>query len=955
MRLKNPLRNSRLISASLLILLFAAPAFSQVDYSREIRPLLAKRCYSCHGPGEQESGLRVDNETSVKSELESGEHAIIAGQPDESELIARVTSDDEFTRMPPEGKPLTEQEVQLLKQWISEGAKWESHWAFKEVQHPEPPSVKQQEWVESPIDAFVLKGLEKRGLSPNSRATKQQLIRRATFNLTGLPPTQTEVEAFLNDESPNAFEKVVDRLLESPRYGEHWARHWLDVVRFAETNSFERDYPKPHAWRYRDYVIRSFNDDKPYDQFVREQLAGDELDEVTPDSIIATGYYRLGIWDDEPADRLLAVYDNLDDLVSTTGQAFLAMTINCARCHDHKIDPITQADYYSLASFFNGIKPMVRGGGPNIERAIFASEEARQEYDRKVQELNQQRNAAQAKVRAFEDEFRKKYENISLAEVQQPDLANLKYRFYRDSFEKLPEFDNLKAETVESLDPPYFDIRPATREYFFGFVFEGELIVPQDGNYTFWLDSDDGSRLIVDDKELIVHDGIHGTGKPHQKPIDLKQGRVPVRLEYFQGKFGKGLAVRWSGPGFRDRYLSATTADNALLSELNSRPLPELMRISGRNVLGPKRFKQYNDLKKEMNQLFGKQIPADYALAVTAVPDPPEMHIMNRGNPRLVGDKVTPTFPVLLTSQKPQIKKTPYQTSGRRRALAEWITSPDNKMTARVMVNRIWQHQFGRGIVRSPNNFGLLGSVPTHPDLLDWLASDFMDHGWAIKRIQKLILMSNTWQQSSAPNPASYEVDPTNDFFWKYDMRRLSAEEIRDSLFAATGEINFKMFGPGIYPKIPAAILAGQSQPGKGWGNSSPEERARRSVYIHVKRSLITPFLAEFDFCETDSSCADRFSTVQPTQALGMLNSEFVQERALQFAERLQHDHPNDLDAQIRQSIWLACQRSATDSDLERGRALVNSLKTEHGLNDEQALDLYALMILNLNELMYLD
>ena len=955
MRLKNPLRNSRLISASLLILLCAPPAFSQVDYSREIRPLLAKRCYSCHGPGEQESGLRVDNETSVKSELESGEHAIIAGQPDESELIARVTSDDEFTRMPPEGKPLTEQEVQLLKQWISEGAQWESHWAFKEVQHPEPPSVKQQDWIKTPVDAFVLNRLEKNKLSPNPHATKQQLIRRATYNLTGLPPTQFEVEAFLSDDSPNAFEKVVDRLLESPRYGEHWARHWLDVVRFAETNSFERDDPKPHAWRYRDYVIRSFNDDKPYDQFVREQLAGDELDEVTPDSIIATGYYRLGIWDDEPADRLLAVYDNLDDLVSTTGQAFLAMTINCARCHDHKIDPITQADYYSLASFFNGIKPMVRGGGPNIERAIFASEEARQEYERKVQELNQQRNAAQAKVRAFEDEFRKKYEKISLAEVQQPDLANLKYRFYRDSFEKLPEFDNLKAETEESLDPPYFDIRPATRENFFGFVFEGELIVPQDGNYTFWLDSDDGARLLIDGKELIVHDGIHGTGKPHQKPIDLKQGRVPVRLEYFQGKFGKGLAVRWSGPGFRDRYLSATTADNVLLSELNSRPLPELMRISGRNVLGPKRFKQYNDLKKEMNQLFGKQIPADYALAVTAVPDPPEMHIMNRGNPRLVGDKVTPTFPVLLTSKKPEIKKTSSNTSGRRKALAEWITSTDNKMTARVMVNRIWQHQFGRGIVRSPNNFGLLGSVPTHPDLLDWLASDFMDHGWTIKRIQKLILMSNTWQQSSAPNPTSYEVDPTNDLFWKYDMRRLSAEEIRDSLFAATGEINFKMFGPGIYPKIPAAILAGQSQPGKGWGNSSPEERARRSVYIHVKRSLITPFLAEFDFCETDSSCADRFSTVQPTQALGMLNSEFVQERALQFAERLQHDHPNDLDAQIRQSIWLACQRSATEDDLERGRVLIHSLKTEHGLNDEQALDLYALMILNLNELMYLD
>ncbi|MDC0261926.1 DUF1549 domain-containing protein [Planctomycetaceae bacterium] len=955
MRFKYLLNHSRLITTSLLVLLFVSPALAQVDYSREIRPLLAKRCYSCHGPGEQESGLRVDTEASIKSELESGEHAIISGKPAGSELIARITSDDEFTRMPPEGKPLTDQEVKLLEQWISEGAHWESHWAFKDVARPEPPSVKQQDWIKTPIDAFVLDRLEQNNLSPNPQATKLQLIRRATYNLTGLPPSQSEVEAFLNDESSNAFEKVVDRLLDSPRYGEHWARHWLDIVRYAETNSFERDSLKPHAWRYRDYVIRSFNDDKPYYQFVREQLAGDEIDEVTPDSIIATGYYRLGIWDDEPADRLLAVYDNLDDLVSTTGQAFLALTINCARCHDHKIDPITQADYYSMASFFNGINPMARGGGPNIERAIFENEAARQEYENKVQELNEQRNAVQAKVRAIEDEFREKYKQISLAEVQQPDLANLKYRFYRDTFKTLPDFDNLKAETEESLDPPYFDIRPATREDFFGFVFEGELIVPEDGKYTFWLDSDDGARLLIDGKKLIEYDGIHGVGKPHQKPLELKAGRVAIRLEYFQGQHGKGLAVRWSGPKFRDRYLSATTADNVLLSELSSRPLPELMRISGRKVLGPKRFKHYNDLKKEMNQLFGKKIPSDYALAVTEVSEPPEMHIMNRGNPRLVGDKVTPSFPVLLTSIKPYIEKTSSNTSGRRRALADWMTSPDNKMTARVIVNRIWQHQFGRGIVRSSNNFGLLGSAPTHPKLLDWLASDFMDHGWTIKRVQKMILMSNTWQQSSTPNPDAYAIDPTNDQFWKHDMRRLNAEEIRDSLYAATGELNVKMYGPGIYPIIPAAILAGQSQPGSGWGDSSPEERARRSVYIHIKRSLITPFLAEFDFCETDSSCADRFSTVQPTQALGMLNSEFVHERALVLADRLQRDHPDNLDAQIRHSIWLACQRPATEGDLERGRKLVKSLKSEHGLNDEQALDLYSLMIVNLNEFMYLD
>jgi len=943
-----------LLALTVLLTVLSGDSRAQVDYSRDIRPILAKKCYACHGPGKQEAGLRLDDATVIKSELDSGERAVVAGKPGVSELIARVTADDEFTRMPPEGKPLSDAEIKLLKQWIQEGAAWETHWAFQDVKRPDVPDVANPEWIKTPVDAFILKRLEANGLSPNPKADRLQLLRRATYNLTGLPPTRAEIESFLNDNSPNAFEKVIDRLLESDRYGEHWARYWLDVVRFAETNSFERDSLKPHAWRYRDYVIRSLNADKPYHQFVLEQLAGDELEAPTSDSIIATGYYRLGIWDDEPADRLLATYEGLDDLVTTTGQAFLGLTINCARCHDHKIDPITQTDYYSMVSFFRGVTPMAKGG-PNVERAIFESEQAKQEYEQAVQTLNEQRNEVQAQVRAIEEEFKQKFAEVSLADIQQPDLANLEYRFYRDTFEKLPDFDNLKPESTAKLDPPYFDIRPATRDDSFGFVFTGELIVPQEGQYVFWLDSDDGARLIVDGKELIAYDGIHTLGKPNQQRIELKQGRAPVRLEYFQKDGGKGLAVRWSGPGFSDRYLSAANEHNVLISDLKSRPLPELMKSVGRRVLGPEKFKQYNDLNKQLRELFNRKISSDYALCVTGVPAPEETFILSRGNPRVPGDPVGPAFPSVLTSDKPQIEPAPSNTSGRRLALAKWIASPENKLTARVIVNRIWQHQFGRGIVRSPNNFGLLGDAPTHPELLDWLASDFMEHGWTMKRMHKLIMMSDAWQQSSAPNPKSYEVDPQNNLFWKFDMRRLSAEEIRDSLFAVTGEINDKMYGPGFYPNIPAEVLAGQSRPGDGWGKSSDQERARRAVYIHVKRSLITPLLADFDFCETDGSCADRFSTVQPTQALAMLNSEFLSERAIKFADRLRKEFPGDLDKQIDLSMWLACQRPATESDLQRGRSLIDSLKTEHGLSDEQALDLYALMVLNLNEFMYLD
>ncbi|HSG72396.1 MAG TPA: DUF1553 domain-containing protein [Planctomycetaceae bacterium] len=946
-------------SLACLLLLFGlfgeASAQDGVDFSREIRPVLAKRCFPCHGPSTQEAGLRLDRQESLLAKLESGSHAIVAGKPEESELIARISSEDEFSRMPPEGKPLSEREISLFQQWIKAGAEWETHWSFQPVSRPEIPQVENTEWVKTPIDAFILKRLESAGLEPNPRVGKVQLLRRVYYSLTGLPPARAEIEDFLANESPQAFEHVVDRLLASPQYGEKWARHWLDVVRFAETNSFERDSLKPHAWRFRDYVIRSFNEDKPYDQFVREQLAGDEIADPTPDSIIATGYYRLGLWDDEPADRLLAKYDALDDLVTTTGQAFLAMTINCARCHDHKIDPIEQADYYSMVSFFQGITPMDKGG-PNIERAIFENEQAKRDYDQAVEQLNQKRNRVQAEVRELEDEFKQKFKSLSLDQIQQPDLADLEYRFYRDTFEKLPNFDELKPETVAKLDPPYFDLRPATRGDAFGFVFLGSLIVPADGEYTFWLDSDDGSRLTVNGVELIDHDGIHRIGKPVQKTVALKQGRVPIRLDYFQGKSDKGLGVRWSGPGFQDRYLSAATEENVLISDLKSKPLPELIRSTGRTVLGERKFNIYNDKKQELGRLFGKKIPADYALCVTETPNPPETFLLQRGNPRLQGDPVEPSFPAVLTSVKAEIEPPPSgsNTSGRRLALANWITSPENKLTARVIVNRIWQHHFGRGIVQSSNNFGLLGTPPTHPELLDWLASDLMDHGWKLKRLHKMIVMSAVWQQSSAPNDASYEQDPGNELFWKHDMQRLSAEEIRDSLFAVTGELNLKMYGPGVYPTIPEEILAGQSRPGDGWGNSSPEEQARRAIYIHVKRSLITPLLSDFDFCDTDSSCAERFSTVQPTQALAMLNGDFLQERAVKLADRLRAEG-DDLEEQVRLSIWYAVQRQPTENDLERGLSLVTKLKSEHQLPEDQALNLYCLMVLNLNEFLYLD
>ena len=927
---------------------------AKVDFAREVQPILAKRCFSCHGPDKAEGGLRLNKSESALAELESGAHAIVPGNIEQSVLLERITSTDESDRMPPEGKPLSAEQIDVLKRWIAEGAKWEEFWAFRAPLAQQPPQVKNPNWVTNPIDAFILDKLEQRGLSPAPPADPAALIRRAYYDLTGLPPTAAEVEAFVQNPSHKAYEDVVDRLLKSPQYGERWARHWLDVVRYADTNSFERDGNKPHSWRYRDYVIRAFNEDKPYDQFIKEQLAGDELPEVTNDSIIATGYYRLGLWDDEPADRLLAKFDGLDDLVSTTGQVFLGLTVNCARCHDHKIDPIPQKDYYSMVAFFHGITPNGTGG-PNVERQIFPDAESQRKYDEQVKSLEMRRNQTQAALTTIESEFQTLFEKSAAgadSKVVGTDIDDLEYRFYRDSWDSLPDFDNLKAETVAKLPNGRFDLKPATRENEFGFVFTGFLKVPADGDYRFTLDSDDGSRLIIDGKRVVEYDGIHGEGSPKHATVRLAQGRIPVRLEYFQRFNGWGLTVAWSGPGFESRLLSAAP------KKATAKNLAEQIQATGEKLLGREKFDTYNRLAGELDRLKKERVPAEYAMCVTEVgPQAPETFLLFRGNPALPRAKVEPGFLEILGGGKATIPSPApgSRTSGRRLALANWIASPDNRMTSRVMVNRLWQHHFGRGIVRSPNNFGQLGDLPTHPELLDWLAHEFIRQGWKMKSFHKLIMLSSTYRMASRAEKAALEKDPGNDLFSRFDMRRLGAEEIRDSIYAVNGRLNLKMFGPGFYPDISAEVLAGQSSPGSGWGKSTPEEQARRSIYIHVKRSLITPLLADFDFADTDGSCAARFATTQPTQALGMLNGQFIHQQAAELAERVKREAGDQPNHQVRMALRLVTSREPDAAQVERGLNLLKTLREKHKLDPDQALKHYCLIAYNLNEFVYLD
>lgn len=776
-----------------------------VDFTRQIQPVLAKHCYSCHGPDQAEGGLRFSDGESALAEAESGEFAIVPGDVEASQLIHRITSDDEFERMPPEGDPISDDDIELLKAWIQSGAAWKQHWAFYPSKNAQPPEIAGEKTSTHPIDAFVISSLQAANLQPNPPADRATLIRRAHYDLIGLPPTADEVSAFVADQRPEAYTELIDRLLASEHYGERWGRHWLDLVRYAETNSFERDGVKPNAWKYRDYVIRSFNDDKPYNQFVREQLAGDELDEVTTETLTATGFYRLGIWDDEPADPLQAKYDELDDIITTMGQAFLGLTINCARCHDHKIDPIPQTDYYSLVAFLSDLTPYGTRGN-------------------------------------------------------------------KESFNQV------------DVSPP-------------------KLVATYAAN--------DAQRADLEKQiHAIEQSGIAKMSAPDQRATE--------------------------GPK-RDRK---AVLDEKLKSNLTA-----------------DKWKELKSLQAELRQVVmqGQKLPArEMVLGVAKTQtEPQKTHVMFRGNPHSPAQEVTPSFPTIFGAPDPELKNTD-SPSGRRRIFADWVASDDNMLTSRVMANRLWQFHFGRGIIRSSNNFGQLGTPPTHPELLDWLSKNLVSNGWRLKAMHRLIMTSQTYQMSSATNENAVLRDPANDLFWKFDPRRLSAEEVRDSILAVNRSLNTKAYGPSVYPTMSEEVLAGQSRPGAGWGNSTPEERRRRSVYIHVKRSLLTPLLAAFDLPEPDRTCEARFATLQPGQALSMLNSSFIHEQAAKLAESI---GASDLDNSqiVRRSIQSVLSRDASDAEVREGTELIVDLETNHGLERERAVQLYCLTVMNWNEFLFVD
>ncbi|MFN0051415.1 MAG: DUF1549 and DUF1553 domain-containing protein [Planctomycetales bacterium] len=732
------------------------------------------------------------------------------------------------------------------------------HWAFRPILRPVPPDFQGAAApVANPIDAFVLQKLQTHGLSLAEPADDRTWLRRVTFDLTGLPPTPEQVAEFLADPSNESRERVVDRLLADPNYGQKWGRQWLDVVRYADTNGYERDGNKPSVWRYRDWVIESLNADKPFDRFLTEQLAGDELPDADAQTMIATTFLRLGTWDDEPAEERVDRYDQLDDVVGTVSATFLGLTLRCARCHNHKFEPLSQIDYTRMLAVFEPLKR------PQTGRA---------EFDLPVgtpEQVARERSA----VARQETTLKALEEQLSLLDEQ------VRQRLLRSSDSGLSP-EALAAHAA-----------PAAQRT-------------------------DAQKKLVADTQTQFDEAL-------RKSRSADESR---QREGFQGAIA---AIKAGAPT----------------------PLP-------RGYLWEE------------------------------APDPsPLTQVFRRGNPATTAGGVGPGLPVVLCrgpADLPVRGRSPEsRTSHRREALAAWMTSPDNPLVARVIVNRLWQGHFGNGLVNTENDFGVMGSPPTHPELLDWLAAELRSPqfgagaapsgergtdsagAWSLKRMHRLIVLSRTYTQSSGQRDVARRVDVDNALLWRFPFRRLDAEALRDAVLAVSGQLNPQMGGPGVYPKIAREVLEGQSRPGDGWGAYDETQAARRAIYIFVKRSLLVPEMELLDFADTTTSCEQRPVSTIPTQALTLLNGDFLNRQAQLLADRLLREAGADPAAQVERGYRLSLSRPPTAEErraalafLERQTALLKqegnaSLSASEA--SRRSLAAFCLVLFNLNEFAYAD
>ena len=977
-----------------------------LDFETQIRPMLIERCAKCHGATVRKNGLRLDAKHAAFKGGDGGS-VIVPGKADDSELLRRITTDDPNEHMPPEGEPLKAAEIALLKRWIDAGANWPEseydreaardprldHWAWQSMQNVAPPGLAAQSEskVTNDIDRFILAKLAEKNLIPSPEADRRTLIRRLSFDLHGLPPTPDDVDAFVRDSASQAVENLVDRLLASPHYGERWARHWLDIAHYADTHGFERDQRRDNAWHYRDWVIRAFNADLPYDQFLRDQIAGDVLRPDDSDAVAATGFLAAGPWDfvgqaetPSPVLKRLARADDLDDMVTQVMTATCGITINCARCHDHKLDPISQREYYSLWAVFAGVK---RGD------RILSSTELQQLAIKKAE---------------FEGELTADRGELSRLQGSGWNLADIVgggdgHGSGRAGF----AIDPLSGSVTEARRG-FLEAAPVNQFIKSSQSFIDGVVIPDGGA---------SGNVPITSTGLVAVRVPDTSGKAWDA---IRNG--PVNSQ-FSTELGD---IDFSKDGHTLLSLHANSAITFDLNAMRSAGLPDVVHFNaqagyfGQTPNGGASFHVFVDGKlqterKALGRADGLvdvdvdipasarfltlmatdngndighdqicfadavlrrpesvQTPADLAVITSlklrigemqkqldSLPTPEKIyginaelpqpiHVLLRGNPEQPGDEVTPGT-VSCLGLPASFGPAEFTDAQRRIALADWIVSPQNPLTARVMVNRLWHHHFGVGLVDTPSDFGLGGSLPSHPELLDWLAQQLQANGWSLKSIHRLICLSATYRQASNPSTdrsASQQepeqtADADNRYLWRQNPRRLDAESLRDNVLAVSGKLDRKMFGPGYrtfdykeeYAPVYTYITADR-----------PELR-RRSIYRFVVRTSPDPFLATLDCPNAANLSPTRNVTTTALQSLALLNNEFMLKQAEYFAARLTENPDTSPSAQVLLAFRSAFGRQPSSAELTASMTLIESV----GLAE------FCRALFNANEFIYID
>ena len=1001
--LKHAFKPTRVQTAALCLLLLTSVCPAETDndfFEAQVRPVLIKHCLQCHGTRKQEGGLRLDSRAGW---MQGGDRGvtIVPGKPSESLLIQAVQHKDANLQMPP-SKPLDVHEIAALKEWVSRGAPdprtaepttgtstrldvkgSRSFWSFQKLHKPAIPINQSDDWSLNPIDSFILAQLREQGISPVSDTDRRTLIRRATFDLTGLPPTPREINAFLSDESPDAFANLLDRLLDSEAYGERWGRHWLDVARYADTAGDGADYPVREAYKYRDWVIRAFNDDMPYDQFIREQMAGDILaqrDSIDqPDKyanqITATGFLAIG---KRYGYKASPAFQHLDfaDVIDSVGRSLLGLSLGCARCHDHKYDPVSAEDYYALYGILQSTRWAFPGGEEQKRPAHFPAVVPPSQ----VTHLEQQKAAEIARIDAK--------------------LAGLQRR--RKQYD--PNWEagglDLNFETQKQGKPPTdpwvsagpIEITPESQSPFEHIHPKGKLGVRI------------GSGKQTDGLRYVFQDGLRSTpGRKMHFTVDFRSvtenekgayrfylGRGVVQslaiqcsataTEFAVSNGGKWETIRKLTPGTwytlritidpSNKTFSGIVGTQDDLTEFSDMAVgPDWDGIADcficdgfGHIAGPACSRDLDNLglaehpfdapgskktqprvitadsKKQLAaldieiQALDKQREAvalrpAYAVAYgVSEATPVNARIQLRGEPYRTTDEVPRRFLEALGGDR-----VPEQSSGSGRLeLAHWITRPSNPLTARVIVNRIWQWHFGRGLVDTSSDFGSRGSRPSHPELLDWLASEFIDNGWSFKSLHRLIMQSRTYQLASFDDTKNLVVDPENRWHWRYSRRSLDAESIRDSMLAVSGQLDRTVPQSHPFPDV------------ESWGFTIHKpfhavyESNHRSVYLMVQRNRRHPYLALFDAADPNQSVASRQPTTTPTQALFLMNSPFVHEQAIGFAQRI-ISHSGDDHSKLRWAFETTHGQVPEQAVIDDALVfLSNYRKKLDGKNDQQ-------------------